>query len=107
MIPEQVIPLWADRANCLTVDPDLFFPSKGGTPRWALAVCEHCPVKPECLEWALLAEESTTSRYGIWGGATPAQRDTIARIRVGKAPRHRRLRNWHNYPGVTLPGELA
>ena len=49
---------WQDYANCLGVDPDLFFPV--GTTEEARsqvedarAVCLQCAVRPECLAWAL------------------------------------------------------
>lgn len=66
---------WQERALCAQTDPELFFPNKGGTPKNAKAVCLACPVRPECLEWAL----KTGQRYGIWGGMSDRQRLKLER----------------------------
>jgi hypothetical protein len=44
---------WQDAANCLGVDPDLFFPERGASTREAKEVCKGCVVRGECLEYAL------------------------------------------------------
>src|SRR5690606_4113979 len=44
---------WQDYANCLGVDPDLFFPERGASTREAKEVCRGCVVREECLEFAL------------------------------------------------------
>ena len=41
---------WQDQANCLGVDPDLFFPERGASTREAKEVCRCCVVRGECLE---------------------------------------------------------
>jgi WhiB family transcriptional regulator, redox-sensing transcriptional regulator len=38
----------------------------------AKAACKVCPVREECLEYALKWEQ-----YGLWGGLTPGQRRKI------------------------------
>ena len=43
---------WQDAANCLGVDPDLFFPERGASTREAKEVCKGCVVRGECLEYA-------------------------------------------------------
>ena len=55
---------WQDHANCLGVDPDLFFPERGASTREAKEVCRGCVVREECLEFALQNGE----KFGIWGG---------------------------------------
>ena len=40
-------------ALCAQVDPDLFFPDKGESPRPAKRVCASCEVRAECLQDAL------------------------------------------------------
>ena len=47
---------WQERANCLGVDPDLFFPERGASTREAKGVCKGCEVRLECLEYALAQE---------------------------------------------------
>ena len=44
---------WQDEANCLGVDPDLFFPERGASTREAKEVCRGCVVRVDCLEYAL------------------------------------------------------
>ena len=36
----------------------------------AIAACRRCPAAEPCLSYAMAADE----RYGIWGGALPAER---------------------------------
>lgn len=36
----------------------------------ARELCRRCPVQPECLDYALAADE----RYGVWGATTPEER---------------------------------
>lgn len=44
--------------------------------REAKIICDFCPVKLLCAEYAILAHEP----YGIWGGTTPADRKLIAAV---------------------------
>ena len=43
---------WQARANCMGVDPELFFPERGSSTREAKEVCRGCVVRVECLEFA-------------------------------------------------------
>lgn len=63
---------WRHDAACRDMDPELFFPGTGGriAGRKALAVCARCPVRTDCLDWALKAPE----KDGVWGGTTARQR---------------------------------
>lgn len=65
----DVVP-WTQRAACQDHDPAWFFPPRGGDTRRALAICNDCAVRPECLAYALVAGE----RFGIWGGTTQRER---------------------------------
>ena len=76
---------WQERANCLGVDPDLFFPERGASTKEAKSVCGGCEVQPECLEYALRHGE----KFGIWGGMSERERRRIRRQRALAAPRHR------------------
>lgn len=69
---------WQDYANCLGVDPDLFFPERGASTREAKEVCRGCTVSHECLEYALLNGE----KFGIWGGKSERERRRIRRQRA-------------------------
>ena len=69
---------WQDEANCLGVDPDLFFPERGASTREAKEVCRGCVVREECLEYALANGE----KFGIWGGMSERERRRIRRQRA-------------------------
>lgn len=52
------------RAACIGhPDPEVFFPTRGGDDSPAKAVCEDCPIRGMCLQWA-----TATRQSGIWGG---------------------------------------
>ena len=69
---------WQERANCLGVDPDLFFPERGASTREAKEVCRGCEVRHDCLEFALQNGE----KFGIWGGLSERERRRIRRQRA-------------------------
>lgn len=69
---------WQTRANCLGVDPDLFFPERGASTREAKSVCAGCEVKGDCLEYALVNGE----KFGIWGGLSERERRRLRRQRA-------------------------
>jgi WhiB family redox-sensing transcriptional regulator len=69
---------WRDFANCLGVDPDLFFPERGASTREAKEVCRGCVVREDCLEYALANNEN----FGIWGGKTVKEFRRIKRQRA-------------------------
>ena len=75
---------WQENANCLGVDPDLFFPERGASTREAKSVCRGCEVRVECLEYALAHGE----KFGIWGGLSERER---RRVRRQRALERRRL----------------
>jgi len=69
---------WQEFANCLGVDPDLFFPERGASTREAKEVCRGCVVRNDCLEYALRNSE----KFGIWGGMSERERRRIRRQRT-------------------------
>lgn len=48
------------------MDPEIFFPGRGEPTRLALRTCWRCPVRADCLAYAMDAGE----RVGVWGGLT-------------------------------------
>jgi WhiB family redox-sensing transcriptional regulator len=76
---------WQWRAACRGEDAALFFPparEEGRDERLirerqAKAICATCPVRVECLEYALRTREP----YGIWGGLNEAERRYVLRER--------------------------
>ena len=69
---------WQDEANCLGVDPDLFFPERGASTREAKEVCRGCTVRLACLEYALVNGDM----FGIWGGLSERERRRLRRQRA-------------------------
>ena len=69
---------WQRQANCMGVDPDLFFPERGASTREAKEVCRGCVVREDCLEYAL----SNGEKFGIWGGMSERERRRIRRARA-------------------------
>jgi WhiB family transcriptional regulator, redox-sensing transcriptional regulator len=69
---------WRQRAACRHADPELFFPISAAGPgrgqvAEAKAVCARCPVRPDCLSFAL----STRQAHGIWGGLSEQERYSL------------------------------
>ncbi len=73
---------WRDSALCAQTDPELFFPEKWGSAAPAMQVCAQCPVRAECLQWALAYDV----RFGIWGGLTEDQRQEIRQAPGADSP---------------------
>ena len=76
--PEVEIRSWQSRANCMGVDPELFFPERGASTREAKEVCRGCVVRSDCLEYALANGE----KFGIWGGLSERERRKVRRSRA-------------------------
>jgi WhiB family transcriptional regulator, redox-sensing transcriptional regulator len=84
---------WWSLAACQHADPDLFFPISAAGPAraqlvGAKAVCARCPVRRDCLHYALAADPV----QGVWGGLTEEerrllrQREAKARVRAARRP---------------------
>lgn len=83
-----IMRMWQDLAACAGMDTDLFFPREniGGSlagrsitgererANTAKRVCADCPVRLECLEFAI--DHDCT---GIWGGMDVRERGRYAR----------------------------
>ncbi len=74
-------PDWRTRAACRNTDPALFFPIGTTGPaveqiQNAKAVCDQCPARVPCLEFAL----DTRQDSGVWGGLTEGERHRIRRL---------------------------
>jgi WhiB family redox-sensing transcriptional regulator len=78
---------WRDRAACLGVDPELFFPD-GNAGRALLQIeeaktfCRRCEVAQTCLKWAMESGQDA----GVWGGLSSEERRALKRrARVRRA----------------------
>lgn len=69
---------WMARGRCADKPPATFFPSDGVGVEVAKRICEECPVKSECLEFAL----DNRIDHGVWGGTSERQRRRIAKARL-------------------------
>ena len=71
---------WQRLANCLGLDPDVFFPERGASTREAKEVCRGCVVRAACLDFAVANGE----RFGIWGGLSERERRKVRRARISQ-----------------------
>jgi WhiB family transcriptional regulator, redox-sensing transcriptional regulator len=72
---------WHGEAACRDVDPEIFYPERGGSAQPAREVCAGCPVRQECLEYAL--NDPDAFYNGIWGGTASHERRRILASRRG------------------------
>lgn len=99
---------WRAQAAC-NDSPDLFFPIGTTGPavqqvQAAKSVCQHCPVRDDCLEWALTHDVD----HGVWGGLEAAElRERRAERRnAGRQSRTERARSgrpWDVQSGTGQP----
>lgn len=73
-----LIPLVRE-GECLSSDPELFFPLDFMMNKHAKRICAVCPVIKECLEYALENEE-----VGIWGGTSARERSKMRKLSLAK-----------------------
>lgn len=70
------------QAACRGEDPQLWFPERGGGDQYrdARAVCETCPIRERCLDYAMRREHGLhrANRFGMYGGLTPEERAEMA-----------------------------
>ncbi len=76
---------WAELAACQDEDPELFFPISQVGPgarqsAQAKAVCARCPVRADCLRYAL----DNGLDHGVFGGTTADERRRLVRTASGR-----------------------
>jgi WhiB family redox-sensing transcriptional regulator len=77
---------WTESALCAQADPDAWFPDKGGSTTIARLICGACPVRAQCLDYALSGADTWGGiSTGIWGGTTPRERAAVRRARKAAA----------------------
>lgn len=80
---EQVLETdWMAHGNCADKPPSLFFPSDGVGVEVAKRVCATCPMKADCLEYAL----DNRIDHGVWGGTSERERRRILKARGARRP---------------------
>ena len=76
---------WQQRGLCRASDSTVFFapahfehkPEREAREAKAKVICAGCPVRAQCLDWALAVREP----HGVWGGYSESERKQIL---VGK-----------------------
>ena len=69
---------WQQHAACVNCAGEVdFFPARGESVRDAKAICAVCPVKRECLDFALRLKVA----HGVWGGLSERERRSLRRER--------------------------
>ena len=74
---------WWQDAACRDQDTNIFFPVTDEEAGPAREICATCPVREECLEFAL----ATRQDDGVWGGLTETERRRLRRRRREAARR--------------------
>lgn len=109
---------WQVEAACIEVGPAPWETWPGSITQMnaeAIRICNGCPVRQECLDFAMDVEgdASVRGRWNIYGGRTPAQRAALAAKRSTPTsplplcrdcerplrPPHTRAADW---PGTTV-----
>lgn len=72
---------WREKALCIGKDTNLFFPESGiraaiKQARMMKSVCYACPVRLECLNYAVAKGEE----FGIWGGFSAKERRKLKKV---------------------------
>jgi len=69
---------WMQYAACATTgNPEAWFPQPDGYTaenRMAVLTCRACPVRRECLDYALGEARAGRALFGVWAGTTYRQR---------------------------------
>ncbi len=67
---------WRSQAICAKTDPDLWFSPGAVEHREAKRICRDCPVRSQCLSYAIEAPVD----HGVWGGLTERERRRRRRL---------------------------
>ena len=76
---------WRDDAACRDEDTAIWFPDTEDEIARAVRFCDSCPVREQCLEFAL----ETRQVDGVWGGLTEPERRRARRRRMAAAREER------------------
>lgn len=83
LVPRDFLtrPPWQANGACREHPVDVFFPRKGASAANAKAICAACPVRSECLNYAL----SDPGIVGVWGATTERERKRMRSVRLRAA----------------------
>jgi WhiB family transcriptional regulator, redox-sensing transcriptional regulator len=68
---------WQSQGLCISADPELFFQQGELAERLPKRICRACPVRSECLEFALTHPK--IAAFGVWGGMSERERRKMIR----------------------------
>lgn len=71
-------PAWMADAACRGLNPAFFFPDTKAESQAAQAVCRGCPVRAQCLTYAIDNYEDE----GVWGGTAEKYRRQVRQRRT-------------------------
>jgi len=74
-------PAWQQQAACHGMTA-LFFPTRGQDVKHVRHICAACPVRTECLDFAL----DNGIQHGIFVGTSERERRTMRRVRTFGTP---------------------
>ncbi|WP_075833591.1 MULTISPECIES: WhiB family transcriptional regulator [unclassified Rhodococcus (in: high G+C Gram-positive bacteria)] len=81
---------WRARAKCRDHDPELWFPNQVHNRKarrdaslTARAICFECPVREQCLEWAIGVGEKWAVAGGRDFGVQSAKKASASDVRAG------------------------
>lgn len=70
---------WMETALCREIGGDFWHPDEGEGQTYAtnraLEICRDCPVRVQCLSYAM----NNNEMLGVWGGTTPSERKRMRR----------------------------
>lgn len=78
-VEQEDLTHWETGTGTITpcqMDPDAWFPKKGGSAATAKKFCAACPARDACLQVAMDLERGLemSSRHGVWGSLGPRER---------------------------------
>jgi WhiB family redox-sensing transcriptional regulator len=87
--PARFAARWRELAACRGADLKVFFPGRGESAGPARRVCAACPVRQQCLDYAITNRIS----HGIWGGLTERERRALQSrwVRASRRERDRAI----------------
>ena len=71
---------WMEKASCRGISPNLFHSEFGDYPTRRTCGVDPCPVRDQCLEYAMSLPPRTDT-HGVYGGKTHKQRVGLRSIR--------------------------
>ena len=92
--PSEPSKHWSDQALCKD-KTDQMFPKEHKDLSYiseARRMCRQCPVRKDCLEYALSFPAS--DQHGVWAGLTPRQLDSEAKRRGVRVERFTLAQVW-------------